>query len=522
MRNTGVTVSLIVFMVLSLILGVTTYIGAKGTSEKKMEVASLKKQTSEAQSLNSSMKSDLSGIKEKLGYGAVEDNNQLVETMKTDVVAALGTVEDNASYREAVSRLAENLKWKKKRSVVGVNLDEINGDTINYASEQLKAEDLDDSHNQMTDDQQKNFADVEGDIKREHSDALTAANTSKEELSGSLAEQKKELDAVETKTKEEIRVAKQETADWKESADKFQGLNEQLRKKADELANVDFTRADAKIVYADQVLKTARLNVGEKDGVRPMTTFNVFNPDAIDMGTEVAKGSVQVVRSIGDHLCEAKILEDEMSNPIMPGDLVYTPLWRPGKKVKYALDYKLDIDGDGLSDLDQIMSIIQSSGAEVAAYIDDDGKPQGEITNDVYRVIRADQNITDTLAHDSSRNEEQRESLQREDQKFLDQAKELGIEEIFLADFLKSIGYKETAKITRYRELNGVDLQDNGVIIPDVSNNPVAPKYELDPDKAPKSPGIVSPDYLKDAQPAPVSSGKVSDYYYRKRDKQAQ
>ena len=81
------------------------------------------------------------------------------------------------------------------------------------------------------------------------------------------------------------------------------------------------------------------------------------------MSKDVAKGSVRVVRSIGPHLSEAKILEDEMSNPIQPGDLAYTPLWRPGKVVKYALDYGLDIDGDGLSDLDQIINIIQSSGA---------------------------------------------------------------------------------------------------------------------------------------------------------------
>ena len=59
MRNTGVTVSLIVFMVLSLILGVTTYIGWKGASEKRMQVEAAKKATADAQSLKSSMESEL-------------------------------------------------------------------------------------------------------------------------------------------------------------------------------------------------------------------------------------------------------------------------------------------------------------------------------------------------------------------------------------------------------------------------------------------------------------------------------
>ena len=505
MRNTGVTVSLVVFMVLSLILGATTYIGAKGTSEKKMQVASAKKTTSEAQSLNSSMKSDLKSIKDKLGYDAVEDNNQLVETMKTDVTSALGAVEDAASYRDAVLRLSDNLKRK-------------NEELKNYQAQQASAERLADSQNTMTENQQAKFSEMESTLQGEHKDNLKAASDSYGSLNDSFNEQKTELDNLVAKTESDIRDAKQKTADYKEAADKFEELNKTLSEKVDDLANADFARSDATVVYADQFLKTVRLNVGESDGLRPLTTFNIYKPTALDMDKEVPKGSVQVVRSLGEHLCEAKILEDEMSNPISAGDLAYTPLWRPGKVIKYALDYGLDIDGDSLSDLDQIINIIQSSGAEVVAFIDDEGKINGEITDDVYRVVRADVNISDLLAHDSTRNDAAREALQRLEQGFLDSAKKAGVQEIFLADFLKSIGYKETAKITRYRERHGVDLQDNGVVLPDSSNGVVAPKYGLGPDKAPQSTGIVAPAYVKEAQPAPVSDGKVSDYYFRKRD----
>ncbi|MBR0226661.1 MAG: hypothetical protein IJL92_11460 [Thermoguttaceae bacterium] len=509
MRNTGVTVSLIVFMVLSLILGVTTYIGAKGTSEKKMQVASFKKATSDAQSRNSAMKNDLKSLKEKLGYDAVEDNAQLVETMKADVVASLGAVEDAASYRDVVLRLSDNLTRKNK-------------ELQSYEAQQYSAAALAGAQDEMTKAQQKEFGDRVATLRTEHGEAVQKANTSKNELQTSYDTQKTELDDIVAKTESEIRAAKQQTADYKEAADKFQAINKDLSEKVDELTNAEFTRSDATVVYADQFLKTVRLNVGEKDGLRPLTTFNIYKPTALDMDKEIAKGSVQVVRSLGEHLCEAKILEDEMSNPIQAGDLAYTPLWRPGKVIKYALDYGLDLDGDGLSDLDQIINIIQSSGAEVAAYIDDEGRLQGEITGDVYRVVRADANIIDVLAHDSSRNDAAREALQRLDQEFLDNAKKNDVPEIFLADFLKAIGYKETAKITRYREREGVDLQDNGVVLPDYSTGVVAPSYAIDPDKAPESPGIIAPTYRKDSDPAPVSSGKVSDYYFRKRTEKAQ
>lgn len=504
MRNTGVTVSLIVFMVLSLILGVTTYIGAKGTSEKKMQVASAKKLTSDAQSANSAMKSELKDLKDKVGYPAVEDNKEFVASMSKDTTDALGAVEACASYRDVVTRLSANLKRK-------------NEEVKDYESQQLAAENLADSQSTMTTNQKDQFDSVEATLQDEHKTNLDNAKTSYANLDASFKQQDADLTALKDKTQAEIRDAKQQTADYQEAVSKFQEINKDLSERADKLANVLFTRHDAQVVYADQFLKTVRLNVGEKDGLRPLTTFNIYRPNALNMDDEVVKGSVQIVRCLGDHLCEAKILEDEMSNPIQVGDLAYTPLWRPGNVIKYALDYGLDIDGDGRSDLDQLINIIQSSGAEVAAYIDDEGKLNGEITADVYRVVRSDVNIVDVVAHDSTRNEAAREALQRLDQEFLDSAKKLDVPEIFLSDFLKVIGYKETAKITRYRERNGVDLQDNGVILPRSSDGVVAPSYQIEPDAAPTSSGIVAPSYRKDSDPAPTSSGKVSDYYFRKR-----
>ena len=192
MRNTGVTVSLVVFMVLSLILGVTTYIGAKGTSEKKMQVASAKKATSEAQTLNSSMKSDLKSIKDKLGYDAVEDNNQLVETMKTDVASALGAVEDSASYRDVVVRLSDNVKRKTE-------------ELKNYQAQQASAETLADSQSSMTEKQQDEFSKMEATLKQEHDDNLAAARKSYDDLNKSFDAQKTELDDLVAKTESDIR-----------------------------------------------------------------------------------------------------------------------------------------------------------------------------------------------------------------------------------------------------------------------------------------------------------------------------
>ena len=194
MKNTGVTISLIVFMALSLILGVTTYIGAKGTSEKKMQVASAKKATSEAQSLNSSMKNDLKQIQDKLGYEAVEDPTQLIEAIETDVTEALGAVEDNASYRTVVTRLSDNLQRKTE-------------ELKSYQAQQAVAENLATIHSEMTASQLNVFSSMESEIGDEHSANLANTNDSQKKLQDSFNEQNAELNDLKARTAQEIQVA---------------------------------------------------------------------------------------------------------------------------------------------------------------------------------------------------------------------------------------------------------------------------------------------------------------------------
>ena len=251
--------------------------------------------------------------------------------------------------------------------------------------------------------------------------------------------------------------------------------------------------------------------------MKPLTTFSIYKPSALDMETEKVKGSVQVVRCIGDHLCEAKILEDEMSNPVQKGDLAYTPLWRPGKTIRYALAYNLDIDGDGLEDLDELINIIQSAGAEVGAYIDRDGNQVGELTTDLFAVVHADEHSVDLVAKAKNDVDNERQSKELVNQKFLLAAKDQGIRLIKLSDFLNMIGYKETGKISRYQSPDGLNILDDGKAIPEASDGVVAPIHQVEPDKAPESTGTVAPSFIKDAEPAPVSDGKVSDYFFRKR-----
>ncbi len=49
-----------------------------------------------------------------------------------------------------------------------------------------------------------------------------------------------------------------------------------------------------------------------------------------------------------------RILEDDVSNIIVPGDLVLTPAWAPGRQIHFAIAGFVDLTDDDKSDLDML------------------------------------------------------------------------------------------------------------------------------------------------------------------------
>ena len=90
MRNSGVAITNVVFMMLTLSTGTSSYFLLNNVSEKKQEVAALTAKTGEIKSEVSGMNSDFNELKKKLGYEDVADAKQLDETMRSDVEKALG------------------------------------------------------------------------------------------------------------------------------------------------------------------------------------------------------------------------------------------------------------------------------------------------------------------------------------------------------------------------------------------------------------------------------------------------
>jgi hypothetical protein len=178
-------------------------------------------------------------------------------------------------------------------------------------------------------------------------------------------------------------------------------------------------------------------------------------------GAEDIKGQIEVTRIIDNHTAEARILNDDIYDPISKGDPVYTPLWSPGRTETFAVIGLIDLDQDGVLDRDQFHDIVADAGARVNHEVLDDGTriryegfpdkfinwSEGSPTldSDTKYLILAD--IPDPSLAIREEDVIIRKAISEHLLAMRAEARLKGIEEIRLSDFLEHIGYRPQRRL---------------------------------------------------------------------------
>ena len=75
------------------------------------------------------------------------------------------------------------------------------------------------------------------------------------------------------------------------------------------------------------------INVGSADNLNLQQTFSVFDKGTTAIMEAKPKGRIEVIADRSASTWpRCRILEDKVSNIIVPGDLVLTPAWAPGSR----------------------------------------------------------------------------------------------------------------------------------------------------------------------------------------------
>jgi hypothetical protein len=259
------------------------------------------------------------------------------------------------------------------------------------------------------------------------SDINTKANASRVAADQTIAIQKKEL----AKLTKEVETLRKNLASLNElHADKST---------AAELA-------DGRIVNVNQKTRVVWLNVGRADGLQRQVTFNVIGSEVTNPGTAKPKGKVEVTQLLMDHLSEARILDDNISNPILPQDLIYSGAWQPGKAESFGIAGWIDVNRDQLSDHQLIVNLIQNAGGVVDAEQMDDGARKGKLTVNTRYLVQGD--IPNKVAGDTENSNANIDKARKEYSRMLTEAQDLGIKVISVREFLDHIGYRADERAT--------------------------------------------------------------------------
>ena len=275
--------------------------------------------------------------------------------------------------------------------------------------------------------------------------------------------------------------------------ERTQTANDELQNRFILLSRESFETPDGEITHVSLRDDIVYVNLGSDHGIRRQMMFSVYRPNTNDVTSEYAKATIEIMEIIDRDLSKARIITDEIRDPIMPNDLIYTPLWRPYEHLSFALLAGLDVDEDGESDVDLIRRLIEIHGGVVDAYIDDEGIAHGGIDAETRFLVRG--SLMTELAT---------EAQLAANTGFIEEADRLGVKSMQLTDLLRMTGYRKTAPDVGYGEFAGPnDFRPR----PEGGVQRVSPGRTTDlfmggEDRFPDSPGTVSGLFRERTPPA--------------------
>jgi ParB-like chromosome segregation protein Spo0J len=409
---------LIVFIFLFLVTAVVAYLGWRGYSDSDQKATALQSQLNDKNTQFQNKESELEDLKEKVGFGRNDNAPDVKKATEDDMKTYGAGVADEASrtYRKVLESVFTELQQTAAREAKLTA--DIKARDAHLLAVETETKKMIDEHDAARKKAEEDLADQ----KNKFADDRKTLETTKADLQKSLDDQRKAYTSqIEDRDSNLKKVNDQNT----KLVHAVDDLKEQRKDEPE-----SFEVADGRVSWVNQN-GTVWINLGTSDSLRRQVTFSVFDADLHDAAKSKKKGSIEVTRLLSDHMAEARITKDDPKNPILTGDNIYSQIWHRGKKLHFALTGFIDIDGDGQSDLQLARDLIELNGGIVDAYLDESGKPQGEITANTRYLVYGEKSESASKTN-----------LQQGTNDMFKEASSLGVQTITLPEFLTQMGYK--------------------------------------------------------------------------------
>ena len=428
-ESQGLLVAVILLVLFSLLMSIFTMYFWNQSSRLRQELESAQNSRNEVERLSQQRSRENQLLKTMLGHTDTEK----IETIEGQFA------EDMKLYGEGVSDVNKNYRDLPAHLVNAIGSLHTKLNQANEAELQLKKEKEKLIADGQARAQQAQLAlqeltkDKEAEISK-WKDEFQKWKTQTQALQNEVAQKADELNS----TKQAL------DAKITEQAAEIKALtlnNRNLAKQLEEFKDQSFDTPDGEIVWVNQRAQIVQLNLGRADGLQRQVSFSVFDVDENNLAKAKKKGSIEVTRILDDHRAEARITEDQFTNPIVPGDFVYSPLWQPGMSMRFALAGFMDIDGDGSSDRQLIKNLIALNGGKIDAEVSRDAGRSGELSIRTRYLVLGDRpKITQNVAAGAS------DAEITEYGRIIEEAKQLGVQQLPVKRLLSDLGYRGSAK----------------------------------------------------------------------------
>lgn len=410
--ETGLKVALILFVVIAIVLGITTWAFKKQYDEAMAEKKTAMEKASVDAAAASKAKDDIEVLKRLIGYS---DDISIIGDKFKEEMQKIAPEAENPTYVSVISSLQDKLN---------VYIKDLEQKTKSLATlnENFKKREASSARVLAQTKERVAIADKRlADLEAAHAKVL---ESNQEKVNTTIAS----TNALRKRENDRVAAADQ----------RLELLDEALRDTNQLLADTRGKLKDqnqppeipqGKIMIVDVNGRTGTINLGSSVNVTKGLTFSVYDPR--DMSEQGLKGSVEVINIEDARTSEVRISSLDMGDPIVSGDAIYTAGWSPGLQSHYALLGKMDVKDNGQHDLATVRGLIGRSNGILDAWQRDDGTQDGIITPKTTTIIigTPPDHKSPAVFRDTYTN-------------MLTQAERYGIKKIPLTDFLRDSSYR--------------------------------------------------------------------------------
>ncbi len=424
-ENQGLQIALIVFVMFTIILGVTTFMFSKEYSKQKALAEASDTKAAEANTAHSAAESENMRLKQVVGHAETSTLQVVDEQYANDKLTfARNMGVEDPSYRDMCQWLSDEVQ--RKNAALSTEKQRVQDEKDRAADVQTAANTQILQMRQRAEKAESDLADRTSEFQR--SQLLLAQTNAK------LGTDKQ---TVVDQSRDLLAKAEVEKSDLNNKMKKQDQYIDNLQGVIEEMDPPVVDNPDGIVIHAGRTDKVS-INLGRIHGLERLTNFAVYARDMTDVTDAGRKGAIEVIDVFEDNAI-AQIIDEDVSNPILGGDKIFTPLWMPGERQHFALTDGVDLDGDGRSDIDELRNLITSNGGVVDLYLDDLGQKYGEITTETKHIVKGEQPTDGSTT----------ERLNAR-KWILDEAKKFNLRTLSVDELLNRMGYKRKVHVTRY------------------------------------------------------------------------